>query len=115
MNESAQCSALIKKHKTFLDDINIDLEYLEVIQREGQMKRNVEEKRRKISAPLNFVTTYVFKPLFGVMSEEDAEELASKINQLAENQQVHHTILDHNLSIISRMIDTTNESAQCQS
>lgn len=108
MNESAQCLALIRKHKSFLEDINIDIEYLEVIQNEGKMKKN--QKRRTRDAPLGFITTYALKPLFGIMSEEDAEELAAKINELTENQQAHHTILDHNLSIISRTIETTNDT-----
>lgn len=109
MNESTQCSTLVRKHRSFLEDINIDIEYLEIIQSEGKKNRSLI-RRRKREAPLGYIATFGLKPLFGIMDEEDAEELASKINQLAENQQAHHTIMDHNLSIISRVIDTTNDT-----
>lgn len=109
MNESAQCSALVRKHKSFLEDMNLDVEYLEIIQSEGKKKRTVN-KRRKRDSPLGFVTTYGLKPIFGIMDEEDAEQIAAKINELAENQRVQHTILDHNLSIISKLVDTTNDT-----
>lgn len=106
MNESTQCSTLVRKHKSFLEDMSIDIEYLENVQSEGKKKRNLI-RRRKRDAPLGYITTFGFKPLFGIM---DAEELATKIDELAENQQAHYTILDHNLSIISRVIDTTNDT-----
>lgn len=109
INESTECSALIKKHKSFLEDINIDIEYLEIIQSQDKTKRDARKRKRR-STPFGWVTTYSLKPLFGIMSEEDANELANKINELAENQKAHHTILDHNLSIIGRMIDTTNDT-----
>lgn len=107
--ESTQCSALVKKHKAFLENINVDIEYLEEIQNENK-KRGNRLYRKKRDAPLGYLSTYIFKPIFGIMDEEDAEQISEKINELAENQQAYHTILEHNLSIISKMTDTTNDT-----
>lgn len=108
-NESSQCSALVKKHRSFLEDMNLDIEYIEIIQNENRKQRN-HFGRKKRGAPLGYLSTYVFKPIFGIMDEEDAEQLSEKINELAENQQAYHTILEHNLSIISKVVDTTNDT-----
>lgn len=110
MNESRQCIGLIKKHKSFLEDMNIDLQYLNMIQKTSNQSPQLSSKRRKRQAPLSFVTTYGFKPLFGVMGEEDAKELSSKIDALAESQNTHHTLFENNLSIMSSIIETANDS-----
>lgn len=106
LGESSQCLSLVLKHQEFLKDINIDVEYLDSIQKDDIM----ENKRRKRESPLGFMTTYVFKPVFGIMDEDDAQEMVQKINNLAENQETHHTLFEQNLSIIRRTIETTNSS-----
>lgn len=105
IGESSQCLSLVLKHREFLKDINIDVEYLNSIQKDDLMS-----KRRKRQAPLGFMTTYVFKPVFEIMDEDDAYEMVQKTNNLAENQETHHTLFEQNLSIIKRTIETTNTS-----
>lgn len=102
MGESSQCLSLIYKHREFLNDMKLDVEYLDSIQK--------DERRKKREASLGFVTTYVFKPVFGIMDEDDAQEMVQKINNLAENQETHHTLFEQNLSIIKKTIETTNTS-----
>lgn len=104
-NENDQCLALVKKHRSFLEDMNLDIEYLEIVQ--GENKKKYRTRR---AAPFGSLTSYVFKPIFGIMDEDDAEQLSTKINELAENQQAYHTILEHNLSIISQTIEATNDT-----
>lgn len=106
IGESTQCMALILKHKEFLNDINLDLDYLNSMQTSNQRV----EKRKKRQAPLGYFTTYVLKPTFGIMDEDDAQEMVQKINNLAESQEKHHNILEQNLSIIRRTIEITNSS-----
>lgn len=78
-DESSQCITLMKKHRTSLEDMNVDMEYLEIIQRETS--KNVQKRKRR-NAPFGYLATYAFKPLFGVMDEEDAELVTNKINEL---------------------------------
>lgn len=106
IGESSQCLSLIYKHREFLNDMKIDIDYLELIQREDHSSN----KRRKRQSPLGFTTTYFFKPVFGIMDEDDAQELVQKINNLANNQETHHTIFEQNLSIIRKTIEITNTS-----
>lgn len=109
-NGGSQCTALVRKHKSFLEDMNIDIEYLEIIQNKEKRKRLTNRKRREALLPS--VGTYIFKPLFGIMDEEDAEDIASKINKLASNQQTHYNLIDQNLSLIGRVIVTANETME---
>lgn len=68
------------------------------------------ERKKRAGAPLGFLNTYLYKPLFGIMGEEDADMINKKINELAANQETHHTILEQNLSIINKLKDTVNDT-----
>lgn len=100
LKEQEPCQSLIYKHKGILANINIDVDYIESIQ-------NV---RRKRSAILGVFTHYILKPVFGVMSDEDAEEIYGTINDVIVKQETHSLILKDNLSIISRSLQTTKNS-----
>lgn len=106
VGESSQCLSLIYKHREFLNEMKIDTDYLNSLKREDQTQQN----RQKRQAPLGFITKYFIKPIFGIMDENDAQELVHEINNLADNQETHHTLFDQNLSIIRKTIEITNSS-----
>lgn len=96
-----QCKQILQQHENFLNSIKIDENYLKHI-------KTARENRRKRSAPLGSITTYVFKPVFGIMDEDDADQLISKINAIIDNQKTHKIIIEENLSIMHRTIEIIN-------
>lgn len=107
--EGTQCSAIISQQNNFLDEVDIDIEYLQTMQKDIQNEELVK-KRRKRQAVFGSIGTYIYKPLFGVMDEKDAELIINKINSIVDKQNAHHTILEENLSIIKRTIEATNDT-----
>lgn len=100
MPERHQCESLLSKHKTMLANLHLDLEYMHDIQTSKQKQRR--------ATPLGFLGTYLFKPAFGIMDEEDSVDISERINGLGGNQQLHTLILEHNLSLIKNTIKITN-------
>lgn len=109
INEHGACLALVQKHNTYLDEIGIDIDYLKTFE-----EPHTEEstRRRKRSAPFGLLTSYIYKPLFGVMDEDDANEFREKINEIIDKQETHHIVLENNLSIIRRSMELTNITLQ---
>lgn len=107
--EDSQCSTIISQHNNFLDEINIDIEYLQTMQKDIKNDEQIV-RRRKRQAVFGSIGTYIYKPLFGIMDEKDAELIINKINSIVDKQNAHHTILEDNLSIIQRTIEATNDS-----
>lgn len=107
--ESNACIALVHKHNTYLDEIGIDMDYLKTFEENQSRERTYRKKR---SAPLGLITTYVYKPLFGIMDEDDANEFKEKINEIIDKQEAHHVVLENNLSIIKRSMELTNVTLQ---
>lgn len=100
--EKEPCEALVKRYQNIMIDINIDVEYI----------KSVQSKRRKREAILGFIGSYVHKPLFGLMDEDDAIEIYDKINEIIVKQDIHTRILEDNISIIQRTIKLTNNTIQ---
>lgn len=106
-NDTQLCKVLIVQHRNFLTEMNLDIEYLELMRQDDAKEGR---KRRKREAPLGYATTWIFKPLFGVLDEQEANEIVERINTLTIKQNGFHTILEDNLSIIRRTIETSSDS-----
>lgn len=100
MPERRQCEALLNKHKAMLANLHLDLEYMHNIQ--------ANKHKQKRDSPFGFLGSYVFKPLFGVMDEEDSIDISERINNLGANQRLHTLVLEQNLSLVKNTIRITN-------
>lgn len=102
INEKEPCEALISKHMNMQNNIEINTDYIE----------SIIERKNKRDAILLPVTKYFMKPVYGIIDEEDAQEIYSKINQLIDKQKTESMILQENLSIVARTIQTANRSLE---
>lgn len=100
MPQREQCKLLVEEHRKMMDHLNLDAEYVKIIQS--------KENKRKRDAALGFIGTYILKPTIGTMDEEDAIEICGKINKLAKNQRIHTLMLEKSMSIIKQEIILTN-------
>lgn len=96
------CEALLDKHRKLISDINRDVEYLQ----------SMHENRHKRDAIFGSVSSGILKPIFGIMSEEDAKEIYTKINEVIDQQHTHKIVIEDNLSLVARTIRTTNNSLE---
>lgn len=67
-------------------------------------------KFRTKRAIFGFWGTYVMNPLFGLMDEEQAEEITQKMNQLIEQNGEQNLIIENNMSIIKQTLGITNRT-----
>lgn len=100
LTDNEPCNVLINRYQSIMEDINIDIEYI----------KSIQSSKRKRDAILGMIGTYIHKPIFGLMDEEDAMEMYNKINLIINKQGTHSRILEDNLSIIQRVIKFTNSS-----
>lgn len=97
-----QCEAIITKYKERLIEINQDIDYFDMIQAE----------KRKRRAPLGFLGEYFYKPVFGLMDEEDARHFSHAIELLTKNQKTQSIVLENHMSIVKQFIRITNETME---
>lgn len=102
MPEREQCETMIKKHNRLILNINLDLEYIYAME--------PKTKKQRRDALFGFIGSYVGKPLFGLMDEEDASIITEKINSLINAHQTQTIALKNGLSIVQQTIKITNET-----
>lgn len=102
MPERDHCEMLVLKHKKLLINIDSDLEYFRAIQ--------PKITRRKRTALFGLAGSYIIKPLFGLIDEEDAKVITEKINELITQQKGQTAALLNGLSIIKQSIQFTNST-----
>lgn len=100
MPQKEQCEHLITEHQRILNHLNLDAEYIKIIQSGGSKKRR--------DAPFGMIGTYMLKPAFGTMDEEDAINISNCINTLIKNQKTHNVVLENSMSIIRQEIRLNN-------
>lgn len=87
--EKMQCEILVAKHENILRDVKMDVEYLEKMQ----------HNRKRRQAFLGAIGSYLYKPIFGLMDEDDASEIIQKVNKIIQVQQKHQLIMSDSMSI----------------
>lgn len=100
--EKEQCETLIIKHRRLFANINLDIEYIQSTQQKKHKKRR--------DAFLGFAGSYLAKPIFGLMDEEDAQVINHKINELIKTHNTHTVALQNGLSIIKQTMKITNNT-----
>lgn len=105
ISDNEKCQALVSRLQRQFNTARNDMDYVESFYEQPTKK---VDRIRKKKAPLGFLTTYIFKPLFGVMDEEDATEINNKINELIVHSNDRHIFMKDELSIIRQTIQTTN-------
>lgn len=100
--ERTQCEVLVTKHEDTLSDIKMDIDYLEKMQ----------YRRKKRDAFLGSIGSYFYKPIFGLMDEDDAMKIVKKINQLIDTQTIQQKVVTDNMSISKQAMKTTHDNIQ---
>lgn len=98
--EKEQCSYLVERFEAHKETIKQNVEYIEGFQRKKQNRR-----RR---APLQFFITYIYKPIFGLLDEDDATNFNNKINSLIGSDEKHTLLIEESMSLIKQTIQTFN-------
>lgn len=99
VTEKDQCIYLIERFERHMKTIDRDLEFIKTFQRPSF-------KRFK-RAPLGFVITYLYNPIFGIMGEEDAKAIAEKMNELIQRNEDYKIIVTEELSIMKQSLILT--------
>lgn len=98
--DNDQCQYLTYRFRRHLHSIDHSMNYIESF-------KKIKSSRKK-RAPLGFLSTWVIKPLFGLLDEDDAEEIADKINGLSNNNEKHNVFLIDEISLIKQTIQVAN-------
>lgn len=100
MPEKNQCETLQQKYKKMLSNLQLDVDYMKKFQ--------IRKRKEKRNSPFGFIGSLWFKSVFGMMDEDDAHDVITRINSLTSNQKLHTVILENNLSLIRNTIRITN-------
>lgn len=100
--DDEHCEQLIKRFKKHLDIIKQDMEYI------YSFRIDTPRRLKRSLLGLNFVGSYYFKPLYGLMDEEDALQIYEKINEVINQQERHRVFIKDQLSIIKEGTRVTN-------
>lgn len=101
LTEFKGCSVLADRYKNHLENLKMELDFLE-----ENHKTNIRVKR----APLQFLSTYLYKPVLGFLDEDDGKMISDKINALVNrtNQQIMYE--KEEISLIQQTIRVNNKT-----
>lgn len=122
LTEKLKCRTLNDKFKNHMKTIENELEFITTSKDKKLHKRQtnkietptskpeIKAEKPKTGAWLGFMNTYIYRPLFGFMGEDDAIEIASKINALINRTDSHNIFLQEEVSLIQQSMKITNLS-----
>lgn len=102
--QDKHCSHLLERFQVHLQNIDKDMEYI------YSFRIDAPRRVKRSFLGLNVVGSYVYKPLLGLMDEEDASEIFDKINRIINHQERHKVFVREQLSIIKETVRITNET-----
>lgn len=94
------CTYLVTRFHRHLEFIKSEMNFID------SFHLNTRNKR----APLGIFGDYYFKPLFGLMTRDEADQITEKINEIIDHQEQHKISLIDEFSLIKQTIKFTNES-----
>lgn len=100
--DDQHCTHLVERFHRHLDVIKDDMEYI------YSFRIDAPRRVRRSFLGLNVVGSYFYKPLFGLMDEEDALTIYNRINAIVAQQERHKVFIEDQLSIIRENVRITN-------
>lgn len=101
LTSSRGCNLLADRYRNHLVNLESELEFLE-----ENHRPNFRVKR----APLDFMNTYLYKPIFGFLDENDGKIISERINELVNRTDKHIMYEQEELSLIQQSIQVNNMS-----
>lgn len=98
------CDILQEKLERNQNNLEKDIQYIETFYDKPGKNRN------KRGAPLGFLGAHYYKPLFGIMDENDAMEIHERLNKLIAGHNQQQIFMGEEMSIIQQTIEVTNNT-----